>query len=80
MIRPPKHAQEALEKRAIALAWVEQAVAVPDFSRPDPHRPGITRSYKTIDEADGRILRVAHRPIGNDILVVTAHFDRNAQP
>jgi len=79
MIRLTKHAQEAIDKREIAMAWIERLVTTPDFTRPDPRRPGISRSYKAIDEAGGRILRVAHRPDGNDILVITVHFDRNAK-
>jgi hypothetical protein len=80
MIRLTKHAQEAIDKREIAMAWVERAIVAPDFARADPRRPAVNRSYKSISEAGGRILRVAHSPDGDDILVITVHFDRNARP
>jgi len=80
VIRLSKHAQEALDQRNLAFGWVERALAAPDFSHPDPNDPALTRSFKAIEEAGGRIFRVVHRPDGNDIVVVTVHFDRNARP
>jgi hypothetical protein len=79
MIRRTKHAEEAIEKRKIALDWIERAIAMPDFTGPDPSDPALTRSYKAIDEAGGRILRVVHRPDTDDIVIVTVHFDRDAR-
>ena len=80
MILLTKHAEEAVEKRKIALDWIERTVAMPDFSDIDPDDPTLTRSFKAIDEASGRFLRVVHRPEGNDIVIVTVHFDRDARP
>ena len=80
MIRLSKHAEEAVEKRNLALEWIERTISAADFSRVDPNDPTATRSFETIAEAGGRILRVVHRPDGNDILVVTVHFDRDARP
>jgi uncharacterized protein DUF4258 len=74
-----KHAQEAVDKRKLAVEWIERTVAAADFRKPDPD-PALTRSFKAIREAGGRILRVVHRPQGNDILIVTVHFDRDARP
>lgn len=79
MIRLSKHAQEALDRRNIAFEWVERTLAAPDFTGPDPNDPSLTRSFKAIDEAGGRILRVVHRPDGDDILVATVYFDRGAR-
>jgi hypothetical protein len=79
MIVLSRHAEESVEKRNLQLGWIEQVLATPDFTHPDPD-PALTRSFKAIDEAGGRILRVVHRLQGNDILVVTVHFDRDAQP
>ena len=79
MIRLSKHAQEALEKRNLPFEWVERTIAAPDFSRADPNDLRLTRSFKAINEAGGRILRVVHRPERDDILVVTVHFDRGAR-
>jgi hypothetical protein len=75
-----KHAAEAIRKRNIAVEWIERAVAGPDFSAPDPDDQALTRSFKAISEARGKVLRVVHRPDGNDIVIVTVHFDRNARP
>ncbi len=75
-----KHAEEAIEKRNLALDWINRTVAIPDFSRSDPDDPTLTRSFEAIGEAGGRILRVVHRPEGNDIVIVTIHFDRDAKP
>jgi hypothetical protein len=80
MLRLTKHAEEAIEKRNIALDWIDRAIAMPDFSGPDPNDPALTRSYKEIDEEGGRILRVVHRPDADDIVIVTVHFDRDAKP
>ena len=80
MIRLSKHAEEAVEKRDLDIDWIERTISVADFARIDPHDPTLTRSFKSIAEAGRRILRVVHRPEGPDILVVTAHFDRDAKP
>jgi hypothetical protein len=80
MIRLTKHAQEAIAKRAILVAWIEDAVSTPDFVQSDPRHLQRTRSYKTIAQFGGRVLRVVHCPEGNDIVVITAHFDRGAKP
>jgi hypothetical protein len=79
MLRLTKHAEEAILKRNLALDWIDRAISSPDFTDTDPHDPALTRSFKAIVEADGRVLRVVHRPEGNDILVITVHFDRDAK-
>jgi Domain of unknown function (DUF4258) len=80
MIRLTRHAEEAVEKRNIALDWIDRTVAMPDFNAIDPGDPTLTRPFKAIGEAGGRILRVVHRAEGNDIVIVTVHFDRDAKP
>jgi len=57
---------------------IETTVTYPDWTSPDPD-PALTRSYKEIAAFGGRVLRVVHRTIGTDVLVVTAHFDRGAR-
>jgi Domain of unknown function (DUF4258) len=79
VIRLTKHAQEAIEKRDIAVDWVEVTVNTPDSVGPDPRHPERTRSYKAITERGGRVLRVVHRPDGEDIVVIAVHFDRGAR-
>jgi hypothetical protein len=63
-----QHALRRLAERAIPPTWVEIAVAGPDWGTPDPNDPALTRAYKSLPEADGRILRV------------TAFLDRDAVP
>ena len=79
MIRFTKHAQEAISARDIVVDWIEAAVSAPDWIEPDPRHPDRIRSYKAIAEHGGRVLRVVHRPEGDDILIITVHFDRRAR-
>jgi hypothetical protein len=78
MIRLSAHAVEMIAARDIKLAWVEATVEGPSATAVDPRDPTLTRSFRSIPEARGRVLRVVHRPAGADILVITAHFDRGA--
>ncbi|MGH7060376.1 MAG: DUF4258 domain-containing protein [Stellaceae bacterium] len=79
MIRLTKHAREAIAVRNLAVAWIEAAVSSPDFTEADPRYPERTRSYKAIAEYGSRVLRVVHRPEGDDIVIITVHFDRGAR-
>jgi hypothetical protein len=79
MIRLTTHAREAIDARKIALAWIWAAVHSPDFVDTDPRHPERKRSYKAIAEYGGRMLRVVHRPEGDDIVVITVHFDRGVR-
>lgn len=78
MIRLTQHAETELPRRGLRREWIEAALAAPDWTAPDPD-PTLTRSYKGIAEFGGRVLRVVHRRDGDDVLVVTAHFDRDAR-
>jgi uncharacterized DUF497 family protein len=79
MIRLTKHAQDAISVRGIAFAWIEEVVSSADFVEADPRHPERTRSYKAIAEFGSRVLRVVHRPEGDDIVIITVHFDRGAR-
>lgn len=76
MIKLTAHAEEMIADRGIALAWVVSAIEAPDSRSTDPRDTSLTRSFRKISEAEGRILRVVHRPDGADVLVITAFFDR----
>jgi hypothetical protein len=39
----------------------------------------LTRAYKRLQEASGRVLRVVYMKTGGDILVITAFPDRDAE-
>ena len=79
MIRFTKHAREAISIRDITINRIEATVSAPDWIEPDPHHPDRTRSYKAIAEYGARVLRVVHRPEGDDIVIITVHFDRGAR-
>jgi hypothetical protein len=66
-------------ERNLTLAWIEAAIAAPDAVDQDTMDPTVTRVWKRIPDAAGRVLRVVCRSIGTDILVITAFFDRKAQ-
>jgi hypothetical protein len=79
VIRYSLHANEQIEDRRIERIWVEIAITVPDWTEADPNFPERTRCYKAIAEVAGRVLRVVHQRDDDDIMVITAHFDRSAR-
>ena len=79
MIRLTMHVQTRMQQRKIALAWIEAILAAPDWVADDKD-PTLTQSFKAITECDGRVLKVVHRRLEADLLVVTAYFDRGARP
>lgn len=79
MIRFHPHALIRIAERQLRREWVEATVIAPDWTAPDPDDPTVTRAFRAISQAQGRVLRVAHRPDGTDILVLTAFFDRGAR-
>jgi len=78
-VRLTGHARERVDAGEVRVEWIEATIHGADWTTPDPKRPGITRSFKSIAAFGGRILRVAHRPDDGHILVVTAFFDRGAK-
>jgi hypothetical protein len=78
-IRYTKHADRRLVQRNIAKAWIELALASPDRKAPDPSDEQLTRAYKNIPDAGGRVLRVVYTTVKTDTLIVTALFDRDAE-
>jgi Domain of unknown function (DUF4258) len=73
------HMRDKDAERLIPLEWIERTVREPDWTTPCPKDAALTRCYRRIAEAGGRVLRVVHRPEGNDILIVTAFLDRGAR-
>ena len=80
MVKLTIHAAQRMKQYGLALSCIEAAVAAPDWTVPDPRQTGVTRSYKAIPERGGRVIRVAHRPDGADVLVLSAFFDKGAKP
>ena len=79
MLKLSKHTADEMNGRGILLSYIEAALTSPDRAVPDPTDPALRRSYKVIPEFGNRVLRVVHRPDGDDIFVVTAHWDRGAK-
>ncbi|WP_395827804.1 DUF4258 domain-containing protein [Elstera sp.] len=79
MLRLSAHAQTVIEARCIEEAWISETLAHPDWTESDPRDRDIIRAFKRIEGFGGRILRVAYKPVGSDILIVTAFFDRGAR-
>jgi hypothetical protein len=73
------HAQDAIEERALDIGWVERTVYEPEWSQPDPRRPEVERRFRAIPGFGGRILRVACIETAEEILILTAFFDRDAR-
>ena len=78
MIRLTKHAEQRATQRGLQLAWIEAAIAAPDWVSVDED-PTLAHSFKAIAENGNRVLNVVHRSFGADIIVVTAYFDRGAR-
>jgi hypothetical protein len=51
----------------------------PDWTIPDPHRPGVERRFRAIPEFGGRVLRVACYETPVNIRILTVFFDRKAR-
>jgi hypothetical protein len=79
MVMLSKHTTDEMEGRSILLSYVEAALTSPNRVVQDMTDPALSRSYQVIPEFRNRVLRVVHRPDGDDIFVVTAHWDRRAK-
>jgi len=73
------HAQDAVDERQVALEWIERTAREPEWSVPDPGRPGVVRRFRVIPEHGDRVLRVACYETALEIRIVTVFFDRNAK-
>ena len=78
MVKLSKHTADEMAGRGILLSYIEAALTSPDRVVRDMTDPVLSRSYKVIPEFGNRVLRVVHRPDGDNIFVVTAHWDRGA--
>ena len=77
MIRLTRHVERRILERKLDMAWIEAAIVSPDRTAAD-RDPALTHAYKAIQDYRNRVLKVVYRAAGNDILVVTAGFDRGA--
>jgi hypothetical protein len=79
MVKLSKHTVDEMEGRGILVAYIEAALISADRVVQDATDAALSRSYKAIPEFGSRVLRVVHRRDGDDIFVVTAHWDRGAK-
>jgi hypothetical protein len=78
-LRFTDHAELRVARRGLQRDWIEAAVREPQWREPEPDDPEVERRFRRIDEAGGRILRVACVETETEIRVITAMFDRNAK-
>ncbi|MBS3966355.1 MAG: DUF4258 domain-containing protein [Truepera sp.] len=71
-----EHAREALRKRQIEVAWMEQALTRPEVAEADPLDPELEHRLARIPEFGNRVLRVIINGKKRPPLVVTVFFDR----
>jgi uncharacterized DUF497 family protein len=74
--RLTQHARDALEKRQIAVAWVERVLARPEWTEPDPVDAAVEHRLAAIPEFENRVLRVIVNTSAAPPRVITAYFDR----
>ena len=70
------HARAMLRERGIDRGWVERVVQTPEWTKPDPADPTVTRAFGRIAEHGGRTLRVVHIDDGMGRRIITVFFDR----
>lgn len=70
------HAEAAVLKRKIAIAWIERALADPDWSEVDVSKPELVHAFVRIAERNDRVLRVVYNATVHPVRVVTVYFDR----
>jgi Domain of unknown function (DUF4258) len=78
-LRFTDHAEVRIARRGLQRDWIETAAMEPDWREPEPGDPEVERRFRRIDEAGGRILRVACAETETEIRVIIAMFDRNAK-
>jgi Domain of unknown function (DUF4258) len=71
-----EHARDALEKRQIAVAWVECVFDAPEATEADPVDPDLEHRLARIPEYGNRVLRVIVNGKTTPPRIVTAFFDR----
>jgi uncharacterized DUF497 family protein len=72
-----RHAQDAMAKRGISIAWLEKALFSPQTREPDAIDPELEHRLVVIPEYGQRVLRVVVNMTGERERVVTAFFDRS---
>lgn len=71
-----EHARDALKKRQIRIAWMEQALTAPEVTEADPVDSDLEHRLARIPEFGRRVLRVIVNSKRTPPHVVTVFFDR----
>lgn len=71
-----EHARDAIQKRQIQLAWLEQALVAPEMTEADPVDADLEHRLARIPEFGHRVLRVIVNTRKAPPHVVTVFFDR----
>ena len=58
------------------MAWIERALAEPDWTQADPAKPGLMHAFLRVAERKDRVLRVVYNPSVHPVRVITVYFDR----
>jgi len=71
-----EHARDALQKRQIETAWMEQTLTAPEVTEADPVDADLEHHLARIPEFGHRVLRVIVNAKRTPPHVVTVFFDR----
>lgn len=71
-----EHARDALEKRQIQVAWLEQVLTAPEAAEADPVDADLEHRLARIPEFGHRVLRVIVNVKKTPLHVITVFFDR----
>jgi hypothetical protein len=74
-----QHARDAIDERELDPRWIERTVRTPEWTIPDPRRPGVERRFRRIPEYGNRVLRAACYETALEIRILTIFFDRDAR-
>ena len=73
------HAAEMLQRRGLALEWVEDTLLNPSMVKADANDPTLKLAFKQVEQAGNKWLRIVYRMDKNTHLVITAFFDRDQE-
>ncbi len=74
-----EHARDAMEKRGIAVEWLERTLTTPQWREPDKVDGALEHRLAVIPEFGNRVLRVIVNASADPERVVTMYFDRVAR-
>ena len=70
------HATEMLRRRGIRREWMETAMTFPQRVERDAIDPCIVHHLRTIEQCEGRVLRVLYNEMVTPVRIVSVFLDR----